>query len=568
MEWRDDTDIRLAARGPEPGAGREVGRHRMNQRRNRRGFALAWTAVVLVVMIGLVGLSIDWGWATLDAHQLQNAGDAAAMAGAISVKKAFHDGTLSAAFERARTLSMANYAAGSAVDVCFDAATNNPALDVVIGQWFPSTKEFRAFDPADPKGPNAVKVVTRHEAGWSVNQPLALSFGSLFGTPTANVKREAIAMAYGGGGAGLICLAPDGKGLELEGASKVAVYGVGGAVGEIWVNSNWDADTKEHAVEPGNRNQPVVDEAILEDPDALVNASEWAIYCAQLNVHGEADPLIVDSYDGGEVYPVVNHAPVIPDPLEWLPELRTDIGLPADGYAVQVDATGTPLLDASGNYIPVVGLNPNDTVTSANIDAGDPGVVNIGGIETLTLAPGYYSGGFRMTSAGTYKLKLLPGVYAVGGANPASGLVVSGGAFEALGCMLYVTQSKTGQWGEVGLNGSESNGAKIDISEYKGGLGQPGLYADYAEAGMAVFQDRSNPNDAVFTGGSASSFAGTLYFHNESTWNTRVSLGGNSGNLGIQVVTDRLLVHGTKSMVTIMYDGRNFKPSKKAFLVK
>jgi len=53
---------------------------------NRRGIALAWTAIVLFVMVGIVGLSIDWGKLTWNVHQMQNAGDAGALAGAHVVK--------------------------------------------------------------------------------------------------------------------------------------------------------------------------------------------------------------------------------------------------------------------------------------------------------------------------------------------------------------------------------------------------------------------------------------------------------------------------------------------------
>ncbi len=569
MERRKEQSVGGAALQRPDAAQPSVGRNSMATNRNRRGIALAWTAIVLFVMIGIVGLSIDWGWTTLDAHRLQNAADAASLAGALDVKRAHHQGDLSAVYEAARSLSMANYAAGAPVNVHFNATTNDPTLDVVIGRWFPTAGLFDPYDPANPKGPNAVKVVTRHVKGWIVNQPLALNFGPVFGVNEANVKREAIALAYGGGGAGLVCLARDGVGLELEGGSHVAVYGVNGAVGEIWVNSVWNATTKNYAVEPGSATSPVVDETILENPALLVNASSWAIYCAQLNVNGQANPAITDAYDGGGIYPVINKAGEIPDPLADLPELR-DLGLPPDGYAVQVDAAGTPLRDSSGKYIPVAGVNPNGTITSSDVDAGDPGVVNIGGVPTLTLAPGYYSGGFRMTSAGNYKIRLLPGVYAVGGGKPDAGLVVSGGMFEALGCMLYVTQSKAGVQGVIQLNGSESNGAVINISEYKGGTGEPAKYQPYADAGIAIFLDRgmAQASTADFVGGSASTFAGTIYLHSEPRRDTLMRLGGNTGNLGIQVITDRLLVHGTKSMVTIMYDGRNFKPSKQVFLVK
>ena len=164
---------------------------------------------MLFVMIGIVGLSIDWGWAAMDAHQLQNASDAAALAGAMVVKNAAHDGTLGSVYTSAQTLSLANKAANEVVDVSFDAAGNDPNLDVVLGRWFMADRHFEPLVFGSGAVPNAVKVVTRHEAGWSVNQPLALNFGPVFGVETTDVKREAIAISTGGGGAALVCLAPD-----------------------------------------------------------------------------------------------------------------------------------------------------------------------------------------------------------------------------------------------------------------------------------------------------------------------------------------------------------------------
>ena len=47
-----------------------------------RGIALVWTAVFLLVLIGIVGLSLDWGKTAFNVHQLHNAADAAALCGA------------------------------------------------------------------------------------------------------------------------------------------------------------------------------------------------------------------------------------------------------------------------------------------------------------------------------------------------------------------------------------------------------------------------------------------------------------------------------------------------------
>src|SRR5215212_8189936 len=56
-----------------------------HRRHPRRGAALVYTAIVLFVLIGFVGLAIDWGYMTWTAQKLQNAADAAALAGAQQV---------------------------------------------------------------------------------------------------------------------------------------------------------------------------------------------------------------------------------------------------------------------------------------------------------------------------------------------------------------------------------------------------------------------------------------------------------------------------------------------------
>src|SRR5690349_19054629 len=53
--------------------------------RNRRGIALIWFAILGMVLVGLAGLALDTGYVMLTGHQLQNAADAAALAGANSV---------------------------------------------------------------------------------------------------------------------------------------------------------------------------------------------------------------------------------------------------------------------------------------------------------------------------------------------------------------------------------------------------------------------------------------------------------------------------------------------------
>jgi hypothetical protein len=540
----------------------------------RRGIALIWTAVVLGVLILFVGLALDAARLFLVATQLHNAADAASLAGALHVKTAYHEGNLSSAFTIADALANANYADGDPVDLYYY-PLYSPDVDVVVGLYRPLAQEgiekFVPFDPTNPISPNAVKVVARDVTGWPVNRPIALFFGPLAGVQTADVARYAIAMGTGGGGAGLVCLAPDGVGLKLEGNSKVAVYGTAGVTGEIYVNST----EQSYAVEPGSNAVPVVDPLILANPDLLVNENKWAIYCGQLNVCGKPDPDIVTYYGRPAIYPVVSPAAPMPDPLKTLPDLQP---LPDPGSAVWiVDGKYVPATNAQGKEVDVT-----KTIDSTTINKF--GQEQIDGSKLLTLLPGYYSGGFTMTSGGN-NLRLMPGIYAVGGGkNGQSGLNINGGVFQAEGVMIYVTKSLEGQFGYVNLNGSDNNGARISISQYTENgpanyevydgakiityKGCDPDYKDYADAGMTIFQDRDSDQDVKIAGGTQSTFAGTLYFHNEPDCGVTVDLSGNSGNVGIQLVTDRVEVSGTNSMITINYDGRNFRPCNCAYLVK
>ncbi len=593
---------RSVTKGTIRTAKEEVRGYGMMRQRKERGIALAWTAVVLIIMIGMVGLSIDWGWVTLDAHKLQHAADAASLAGAMKVKTAFHEGTLSSAFEAARTLSMANSAAGAPVDVTFNAATNDPGLDVIVGRWFPGDRYFEPLDLGAPDAPNAVKVVTRHVKDWTVNQPLALNLGALFGVPTANVVREAIAISAGGGGAALVCLAPyppleggigRGVGLEIDGGGKVNVN-LGNVKGEIWVDSF--SRSPNDAVYPNSNGAP--------DP-----AKGWYIDCAGLYTPGTVDPSIMEYFGGAPnfVYPVYEKLPKpMPDPLAWVPALdvsamnpRYESPATPYGMIVKVDpTTGVPLKDG-GAYIPATDSTGATFDVTAGVPIGSDTIRDFGqviaGRNTVTVTPGYYPGGFKQTSSGTdlKTVKMLPGAYAVGGgAKPSdrSGMVLNGGALDAQGVMIYVTNSKldaTGNWGRVDISGRYEY---IKLTEYQYLPGDPTSYQNYdyqnyGKAGMAIFQDRRNPEDAVIIGGADNmAMDGTLYFHctgqldgmavpippalpKPGTWEVIVEVGGSSGQTGIQMIVDRLLVHGDAD-IRIEYDGRNFMPSDIVYLVK
>jgi Flp pilus assembly protein TadG len=165
---------------------------RKNVRRHGRlryGNVAPLLAIVVPVLIGFVALSVDFGYVAATKAQLQNAADAAALAGASAyfseagMRKSTAELTVLAT-SRAKTFSALNKAEGRGV-VLADA-------DVRLGQ----------HDFADHAGPllpdepwNAVDVYARKTAD-SPNGPVSLFFARIFGKSTTNVTTHARAVAF------------------------------------------------------------------------------------------------------------------------------------------------------------------------------------------------------------------------------------------------------------------------------------------------------------------------------------------------------------------------------------
>lgn len=504
----------------------------MNRDRKRRGMVLVWTAITLMVLIGFVGLSIDWGKITLNVHQMQNAADAAALAGVLKIP----DG-LAAVITRAKFVAEQNHAERMNVTLR-DAPQGDPfggdesPYDILMGRYYP---QFRGTpDEWEPciDGANAVKAIVRRVDGMGdTAPPLRMVFGPIFGVQTVDATRPAIAMLMVSNGAGLICLAPTGTGINIPGTPALIVNG-----GDIQVNSN---------------QEPSVD----VDGGALIES---------LGLYTRGTVESPTTYD----FPVVPHTDWMDDPVAWVPDLGAAGGppMPELGTAMKWDAATGQFVDAG--------------VDVAN-EIIDSGVIKIAGgfdpdnaaMPMLRLTPGYYPKGINLSNGA--KLVLDRGVYAVGGnKGTSSGLVATGGTLLAEGVMVYVTEDGDGNWGEISLNG---NGAEIHISEYVSSDLSSDPYAPYSYAGLAIMQDRRrpeykgdmDPSQPFFAGGNQSSFEGTVYLHQgvytgetvdpdtiTGDYTTVPRISGGAGSIGIQVITDRLIVTGNGDVI-INYDGRN-----------
>jgi Flp pilus assembly protein TadG len=181
------TDVPLRDSVQEAGEGRHFMLTTCGSR--RRGGALVYTAIVLLVLVGFVGLAIDWGYMTWTAQKLQNAADAAALAGAQQVWWSQLD-----ARNAAVSLASKNEAGNKTVQLNLN-LTNDPDGDIVIGKYDRDAKAFTVT--TDHTVANAVRVVARRTTG-SAAGPLPLIFGPIFGKNTSEVARYAIAVAIGG----------------------------------------------------------------------------------------------------------------------------------------------------------------------------------------------------------------------------------------------------------------------------------------------------------------------------------------------------------------------------------
>jgi hypothetical protein len=169
--------------------------------------ALVWVAITGIVFVVFLALAADTARVYLAAHQLQNAADAAALAGVYRVRNdplaggepaAHHAAVFTASNNRAGGGAAAG---GKAVQLAANPG-NATGGDVVIGVY---NSAGDTFTPTLTQ-PNAVKVVARRTAG-SPGGALPLVFAKLAGVHSSNVSRAAIATMGGPSiGAGLILL--------------------------------------------------------------------------------------------------------------------------------------------------------------------------------------------------------------------------------------------------------------------------------------------------------------------------------------------------------------------------
>jgi hypothetical protein len=175
-------------------------------------------AVLLVVLIGFLGLSIDVAHIRKSVQELQRSADAAALAAAQLVYEDDPDTDFAATRNEAINVAAANLVSGGTV-VLDPNWGNAEGGDIVVGKW---DRFEQLFTPTTVE-PNAVQVRARRTSD-SGGGDLALYFGPVFGTATSDIARTAIAHWGGDWGAAVIVLDPTMQGsLDIRGTADLTV---------------------------------------------------------------------------------------------------------------------------------------------------------------------------------------------------------------------------------------------------------------------------------------------------------------------------------------------------------
>ena len=160
--------------------------------KNENGIALVYVALLMVAICGFLGLAIDMGYMYIARGQLQNAADAAALAGASQLP------SQTDARDTATDFAAKNNVANSPVNISNDYGnTLSEENDITVGNW------KRTLNPPYLAGRtpiNAVQVRARRTGasdagGPSIDGPIDLFFAKVVASQWSQMGASAIATA-------------------------------------------------------------------------------------------------------------------------------------------------------------------------------------------------------------------------------------------------------------------------------------------------------------------------------------------------------------------------------------
>lgn len=165
---------------------------------NSRGAVAVMVALTMTVLLAMAAAALDVGHALVARNELQNASDAAALAGTRALAVIYQG--LAPAAQQTYTMSMADQ--GVIAGVVQAAANDNRAAgvtitvnaaDIQIGTWNPAT---RTLTPT-VNTPKAVRVIARRDG--AANGPISTFLARVIGVTSVNVTAVATAELTGTG---------------------------------------------------------------------------------------------------------------------------------------------------------------------------------------------------------------------------------------------------------------------------------------------------------------------------------------------------------------------------------
>lgn len=167
-----------------------------NSHTRRRGVVIVLALVMLVVLIGFASLTLDVGALYNARADLQNAADAAALAGASVLSEDAMAQVRIGKKTSAPEVTQAMYERAAAVAF---RVTSFGGKNVILGSadmtagWTDLASANSDVDDSTPASQfNSIHVVA-HRSGASANGPVVFFFASIFGTSTADVSASATA---------------------------------------------------------------------------------------------------------------------------------------------------------------------------------------------------------------------------------------------------------------------------------------------------------------------------------------------------------------------------------------
>jgi Flp pilus assembly protein TadG len=177
-----------------------------NGAKGRRGAIVMLAAILAVLMVGMLAFAIDTGYIVAVRAELQNAADAAALAGAQRLQQPFvqfyapgqknkasiYDAVLTDTTTPTSPICTAQKFASN--NKAGNVSVTVPAADVSFTYWDGTNAPVAASYPSN--FPNSVTVVTRRDA--TANGALRLFFGPVLGVSTIELTATATATIYAG----------------------------------------------------------------------------------------------------------------------------------------------------------------------------------------------------------------------------------------------------------------------------------------------------------------------------------------------------------------------------------